>query len=57
MSKVRKVKFNCPECGEEVEFDYYESVNVTLNPELKEKIVSGGIYSSLKFNNSPYAPI
>lgn len=42
---MRKIKFNCPECGEEVEFDYYESVNVTLNPELKEKIVNGGIYS------------
>ena len=45
MSKISKVKFNCPECGKEVEFDYYESINVTLNPELKEKVINGLIYS------------
>lgn len=47
MSKMHKITFNCPECGEEVEFDCYESVNVTLNPELKEKIVNGEIYSAI----------
>lgn len=45
MSKVRTIKLTCPDCGEEFDFDLYESVNVTLNPELKEKVLDGSIFA------------
>ena len=46
MSKIRTIKLTCPECGEEFDFDVYESVNVTLDPDLKEKVLDGGIFSA-----------
>ncbi len=45
MSKLRTIKLTCPDCGEEFDFDLYESVNVTLDPELKEKVLDGSIFA------------
>ena len=45
MSKIRTIKLTCPECGEEFDFDVYESVNVTLDPNLKEKVLDGSIFA------------
>lgn len=44
MSKLRIEKFECPECGTEVDYQVWDSINVDLDPELKEKLLSGEIY-------------
>ena len=44
MSKVRKEMYRCLTCGEEFEADVYDSINVTLDPELKEKVISGNLF-------------
>lgn len=41
MSKYEEEMLKCPKCGKEQLVKRYESVNVTLNPEIKEKIKSG----------------
>ena len=40
MSQLRKEQIDCPQCGEHGEFDLWTSVNVDLDPELREKIFS-----------------
>ena len=40
MSKMRTVTLTCPKCGEQFEFNLYESVNATLDPELREKVIN-----------------
>ena len=40
MTIWRIMKNTCSACGQEEEFDYYESVNVNVNPELKQKVLS-----------------
>ena len=47
MSKVKTIKLTCPECGEEFEFDVYESVNVTLDKDLKEKVIDGSLFAAI----------
>lgn len=37
MSQLCKDKISCPNCQTEGEFDYWSSVNVDLDPELKKK--------------------
>lgn len=44
MSKLRIEKFECPKCGTEGEFRIWDSINVDLDPELKEKLLSGELY-------------
>lgn len=44
---MRTIELTCPECGEEFDFELYESVNVTLNPELKEKVLDGSIFAPI----------
>lgn len=44
MSKIRKEMYRCLTCGEEFEADVYDSINVTLDPELKEKVISGNLF-------------
>lgn len=38
MSKIIKQKIKCPKCNNEQECSLYSSMNVTLDPKLKEKI-------------------
>lgn len=45
MSKVSERKIKCEKCGEIFDVEAYDSINVTLDPELKEKIFDGSIYS------------
>ena len=44
MSTVRTIELICPQCGEKIFYNYYDSVNVTIDPELKSKILSGEIF-------------
>ncbi len=44
MSQLREVSITCPHCQQEGEFSFWSSVNVSLNPELKEKIFSRESY-------------
>lgn len=46
MSKISKIKKTCHHCNKEYEADIFESVNVTLDPELREKVLSGEIYKT-----------
>lgn len=44
MSKVRIEKIECPHCHAEGEFTLWESVNVDIDPELKEKIFNEELF-------------
>jgi transcription elongation factor Elf1 len=41
MTKVSTTEFVCPECGLEQLFTVYDSVNISLNPDYKEKLING----------------
>lgn len=43
-SKIEKI--TCAACGKEFDFEVWGSINVTNNPELKEKVMTGEIYRS-----------
>jgi len=45
MSSFRNVTITCPDCGAEGEYTIWNSVNVTINPELKYKIMYGSIFN------------
>ncbi len=44
MSQLRKEIITCPHCHQEGEFSFWSSVNVSLNPELREKIFSEELF-------------
>ena len=44
MSQFRKETIECPHCHKEGEFDLWTSVNVDLDPELREKIFSDELF-------------
>lgn len=44
MSKISTKPFKCPSCGYEGKFTMYDSVNVTLDPNLREKVLSGEVF-------------
>lgn len=44
MVDQEKIKFKCPKCQQEVEAISFSTINVTLNPELKEKLFSGELF-------------
>lgn len=44
MTKITNDLFTCPSCKKESKFVKYDSVNVTLQPELREKVLSGTIF-------------
>ena len=41
MTEISTTELVCPECGLEQLFTVYNSVNVTLNPDYKEKLING----------------
>lgn len=43
MTKFQKAIVNCPNCGTEQEIDVYQTINVTLNPDLKKQLFEGKI--------------
>ncbi len=44
MSKLDLLQTICPKCGKKQSFEAYSSINVTLHPELKEKLLDGSIF-------------
>ncbi len=44
MSQLRKENIMCPHCHKEGVFRFWSSVNVDLNPELREKIFSDELF-------------
>ena len=44
MSKISVKTFTCPSCGCNGEFKMYDSVNVSLDPKLRDKVLSGEIF-------------
>lgn len=50
MTNFKTVRINCTECGEEVVFDLYKSVNVTSNPELRSKVLDNSLFRAECFN-------
>ena len=45
MSKIRRIKLVCEECGKEFESTHFDSVNVTLDPNLREQALSGEVFT------------
>jgi len=41
MSKPTTIRVACPACGHEQEFDAWQSINATAEPELKQRLLSG----------------
>ena len=44
MSKSRNILLPCPDCGKSIEFEYFDSVNVTLHPTLRKKVFTGELF-------------
>ena len=45
MSKISKHQIPCPACGSTGEFTRWESINVDLNPAMREKAKNGSIFT------------
>ncbi len=41
MSKRNSVKITCPKCKKESDFQIWESINIQLDPEMKEQVLNG----------------
>lgn len=44
MSKKSTIKIKCANCGQEINFVAHDSVNVTLDPNLRDKVFSGEVF-------------
>ena len=44
MSLPTKMKITCPKCGKESDFTIWQSVNTSLDPDMKEKILSRELF-------------
>lgn len=47
MSLKNEIIQNCPNCRSEQKVHYYQSVNITLQPELKSKVLSGNLNTNI----------
>jgi hypothetical protein len=45
MSSFRNIKITCPACNTEGSYTVWDSVNVTLDPELKSKVMDGSLFT------------
>lgn len=45
MSKVHTIKLECKSCSHEMDFTVWDSVNVSLDPDMKEKVLNGEIFN------------
>ena len=45
MSSSKDVVINCPSCSTRLELSCYASINVTVDPRLKQKVMDGSIHS------------
>jgi len=44
MSKSSEVQIQCPDCKKESSFTIWDSVNVDLDPELKQAVMDGSLF-------------
>lgn len=44
MSEGRVVTYQCPYCGTEFEVSVYDTVNAEMEPELRERVISGDLF-------------
>lgn len=44
MTKKNETKINCPGCGRSADFMAYDSINVNVNPRLREQVLSDDIF-------------
>lgn len=44
MSSCIKTKIECPLCGKKIDYDYWTTVNVDLDPSLKEKVFNRDLF-------------
>lgn len=44
MSQTRSVKYTCPYCSKEIDVTVYDSVNVSQDPDLKDRAMSGDLF-------------
>lgn len=44
MSMEQKQVLKCPKCGTENEFTMWQSLNTSLNPEMKQQLISGELF-------------
>ena len=44
MSKTHTETITCPECGKQAEFTVWDSINTTLEPEMRERVKSGELF-------------
>lgn len=44
MSKHMKEQITCPECGKKSDFLIWESINTTLDPEMKQAVRDGSAF-------------
>ena len=45
MSKWEEVTIKCPNCGKVSKFKLWDSINTTLDPEMKQKVRDGSAFS------------
>ena len=43
MSKMKQIEIECPKCGEKHQVDYWESINVDLNPSLRKQLFDADV--------------
>ena len=43
MHHIEQIK--CPKCGKDAEFEIWNSINVDLNPEMRERVLDGTLYN------------
>lgn len=43
MQHIEQIK--CPACGKDVNFEVWNSINVDINPEMKERVLNGTLYN------------
>ena len=44
MSKSEQIKLKCDKCGKEYEATMWHSINVDLNPDLREKFLDNSLF-------------
>lgn len=45
MTKMESIEVDCPFCGAKGSYEHFASVNVTLDPELKEKVLDESLFT------------
>lgn len=44
MSSCLKMKVLCPQCGKKIDYDYWKSIDIEINPELKEEVFNQNLF-------------